>query len=84
MLLEKVCGKIYIREVYKSVFVRNRNFEFYVVKKMSINLDIFFYEKTIEIIFNSLRLIIGRPNNMIFYCFTGGSFNEESFRYLFK
>lgn len=59
-------------------------FEFYVVKKMSINLDIFFYEKTIEIIFNSLRLIIGRPNNMIFYCFTGGSFNEESFRYLFK
>ena len=27
------------------------NFEFYVMKKMSINLDIFFYEKTIEIIF---------------------------------
>ena len=26
-------------------------FEFYVVKKMSINLDIFFYGKTIEIIF---------------------------------
>ena len=28
-----------------------RLFEFYVVKKMSINLDIFFYEKNIEIIF---------------------------------
>lgn len=27
MPLEKVCGKIYIREVYKSKFVRNRNFE---------------------------------------------------------
>lgn len=65
-------------------FIWNGKFEFYVVKKMSINLDIFFYEKTIEIIFNSLRLIIGRPNNMIFYCFTGESFNEESFRYLFK
>ena len=29
MPLEKVCGKIYIREVYKSKFVRNRNFEVY-------------------------------------------------------
>lgn len=27
MPLEKVCGKKYIREVYKSKFVRNRNFE---------------------------------------------------------
>ena len=27
VLLEKVCGKIYIREVCKSKFVRNRNFE---------------------------------------------------------
>ena len=59
-------------------------FEFYVVKKMSINLDIFFMKKLLKLFFNSLRLIIGRPNNMIFYCFTGGSFNEESFRYLFK
>ena len=60
----------------RSDFVQ---FEFYVVKKMSNNLDIFFYEKLLKLFFNSLRLIIGRPNNMIFYCFTG-----ESFRYLFK
>ena len=43
-----------------------RLFEFYVVKKMSINLDIFFYEKLLKLFFNSLRLIIGRLNNMIF------------------
>ena len=54
------------------------------MKKMSINLDIFFMKKLLKLFFNSLRFIIGRPNNMIFYCFTGGSFNEESFRYLFK
>lgn len=41
-------------------------------------------KKLLKLFFNSLRPIIGRPNNMIFYCFTGGSFNEESFRYLFK
>ena len=33
---------------------------------MSINLDIFFLKKLLKLIFNSLRLIIGRPNNMIF------------------
>ena len=65
-------------------FIWNGKFEFYVVKKMSINLDIFFMKKLLKLFFNSLRLIIGRLNNMIFYCFTGGSFNEESFRYLFK
>ena len=31
--------------------MRSNESEFYVVKKMSINLDIFFYENTIEIIF---------------------------------
>ena len=33
---------------------------------MSINLDIFFFEKLLNQIFNSLRLFIGRPNNMFF------------------
>ena len=41
-------------------------FEVYGVKKMSINLDIFFLKKILKLIFNSIRLIIGRPNNMIF------------------
>ena len=32
---------------------------------MFINLDIFFLKKLLKLIFNSLRLIIGRPNYMI-------------------
>ena len=36
------------------------------------------FKKLLKLIFNSLRLITGRPNNI------GGSFDEESFRYLFK
>ena len=34
--------------------------------KALINLDISFCKKLLKLIFNSLRLIIGRPNNMIF------------------
>ena len=35
-----------------------------VVKKMSINLDIFFCKKLLKSIFNPLMLILGRPNLM--------------------
>ena len=39
-------------------------FEVSVVKKMSINLDIFFCKKLLKSILNPLMLILGRPNLM--------------------
>ena len=35
VLLEKVCGKIYIREVYKSIFVELVNLDFGKYKNVS-------------------------------------------------
>ena len=38
--------------------------EVFVVKKMSMNLDIFFYRNLLKSILNPLMFILGRPNLM--------------------
>ena len=68
-LMERIRNYWFIRKDNYQYFGesgRIQEFEVYVVKKMSINVDIFFCEKLLKLIFNSLRLITGRPNNLIF------------------
>ena len=58
-------AKISVCQKDKFQFVEQlEKLEVSVVKKMSINLDIFFCKKLLKSIFNPLMLILGRPNLM--------------------
>ena len=58
-------SKISVCQKDKFQFVEQlEKLEVSVVKKMSINLDIFFCKKLLKSIFNPLMLILGRPNLM--------------------